>query len=132
MSHWYYPKLRYYLNIDLQVRIQHAVSWTIVNLPSLNTILSFSQGKAKHKLCADCNKRFCIKTLGKDYCVGAKPGTGIGDDIEFPEKCGDQLTATCFQRDSYKDEIIVWLYIALTASLLVFALLKPLVKGWWT
>ncbi|KAG9300377.1 hypothetical protein G9A89_010001 [Geosiphon pyriformis] len=105
-------------------------------------IILLGEGKAKHKVCSDCNKKFCIEQLKKekDFCVGAKVGNGNGEEDEFPEKDGIQLTATCFgafekrertERDSYKDQVIVYLYITITLSLLVFAFVKSFVIEWW-
>ncbi|CAB4421784.1 unnamed protein product [Rhizophagus irregularis] len=38
---------------------------------------------------------------------------------------------TCFQRDSYKDEVIVYFYIIITSGLLLIALTKPYIERWW-
>ncbi|RIA89810.1 hypothetical protein C1645_824275 [Glomus cerebriforme] len=58
--------------------------------------------------CSDCNIAFCKGNTSKEGC-------------EIP---------TCFQRDSYKDEIIVYFYIIITSGLLLIALTNPYIKKW--
>ncbi|KAI9592660.1 hypothetical protein BDF19DRAFT_397803 [Syncephalis fuscata] len=60
--------------------------------------------------CFQCTKTFCLLTQ-KDFCSGA----GANDD----------LTAFCFQRDSYKDEFIVYLFLVITIGLLILACARP-------
>ncbi|KAK5702442.1 hypothetical protein LTS12_028345, partial [Elasticomyces elasticus] len=64
--------------------------------------------------CNDCNKKFC---LGYDLpvCKGAKE---------------DDVVSTCFQRDSKKDEAIVFIFIFATSGLLVWAVCRPWVEKW--
>ncbi|KKK16432.1 hypothetical protein P175DRAFT_0496930 [Aspergillus ochraceoroseus IBT 24754] len=64
--------------------------------------------------CNDCNRKFC---LGYDLptCKGAKE---------------EDVFTTCFQRDSRKDEAIVFIFIIATGSLLLWAVLKPWVEKW--
>ncbi|KAE8154846.1 hypothetical protein BDV25DRAFT_147092 [Aspergillus avenaceus] len=62
--------------------------------------------------CNDCNRKFCL-----DYdlptCKGAKE---------------DDVFTTCFQRDSRKDEAIVFIFIIATGGLLAWAVCKPWVE----
>ncbi|KAJ5677414.1 uncharacterized protein N7477_003047 [Penicillium maclennaniae] len=62
--------------------------------------------------CNDCNRKFCL-----DYelptCKGAKE---------------DDVFTTCFQRDSRKDEAVVFIFIFATGGLLVWAILKPWIE----
>ncbi|PCH08377.1 Hypothetical protein PENO1_007050 [Penicillium occitanis (nom. inval.)] len=64
--------------------------------------------------CNDCNRAFCL-----DYnlpkCKGAKE---------------EDVIATCFQRDSRKDEAVVIMFILATSGLLAWAVLRPWVQGW--
>ncbi|BCR90817.1 uncharacterized protein ACHE_60703S [Aspergillus chevalieri] len=64
--------------------------------------------------CNDCNRKFC---LGYDLpvCKGAKE---------------DDVVSTCFQRDSRKDEAIVFIFIFATSGLLACALFRPWVQKW--
>ncbi|KAF9985906.1 hypothetical protein BGZ65_009465 [Modicella reniformis] len=50
-------------------------------------------------------------------------GVGTGE--------GDELVTTCFERDSYKDQFIVYLFLTITFGLLGYAGLQPLIKGLW-
>ncbi|KAJ5884062.1 uncharacterized protein N7473_010948 [Penicillium subrubescens] len=62
--------------------------------------------------CNDCNRKFCL-----DYelpiCKDAKE---------------EDVFTTCFQRDSRKDEAVVFIFIFATGGLLAWALLKPWVE----
>ncbi|KAB8073210.1 hypothetical protein BDV29DRAFT_175846 [Aspergillus leporis] len=62
--------------------------------------------------CNDCNRKFCL-----DYdlptCKDAKE---------------EDVFTTCFQRDSRKDEAIVFMFIIATSGLLTWAVLKPWVE----
>ncbi|KAF9892586.1 hypothetical protein FE257_000988 [Aspergillus nanangensis] len=62
--------------------------------------------------CNDCNRKFC---LGYDLptCKGAKE---------------EDVFTTCFQRDSRKDEAIVFIFIIATGGLLAWAVFKPWVE----
>ena len=68
----------------------------------------------KGRSCNDCNKQFCL-----DYhlpiCQGAKE---------------EDVFTTCFQRDSTKDQLVVYGFIAATGSLLAWAAIKPWVQKW--
>ncbi|KAK4695686.1 hypothetical protein P7C71_g2115, partial [Lecanoromycetidae sp. Uapishka_2] len=64
--------------------------------------------------CNDCNRQYC-KHLDLPICKGA----GMED-----------IFATCFQRDSRKDEAVVFIFIFATAGLLIWAAAKPWVGKW--
>jgi hypothetical protein len=71
---------------------------------------------AHHKLtCADCNRAFCLD-YNLPICKDARE---------------EDVFTTCFQRDSLKDEAIVFIFIFATAGLLGWAILKPLVDKLW-
>ncbi|KAL4737590.1 hypothetical protein BDV11DRAFT_153397 [Aspergillus similis] len=71
-------------------------------------------GNYRSLSCNDCNRKFC---LGYDLptCKGAKE---------------DDVLTTCFQRDSRKDEAIVFIFIIATGSLLLWAVFRPWVQKW--
>ncbi|KAL6239402.1 hypothetical protein BDW75DRAFT_236590 [Aspergillus navahoensis] len=71
-------------------------------------------GNYRSLSCNDCNRKFC---LGYDLptCKGAKE---------------DDVFTTCFQRDSRKDEAIVFIFIIATGSLLLWAVIRPWVQKW--
>ncbi|KAI1295888.1 hypothetical protein EDD11_007696 [Mortierella claussenii] len=50
-------------------------------------------------------------------------GVGTGE--------GDELVTSCFERDSYKDQFIVCLFLTITLGLLGFAGLQPFLKTIW-
>ncbi|KAF9584677.1 hypothetical protein BGW38_005617, partial [Lunasporangiospora selenospora] len=70
------------------------------------------------KACNDCTKQFCLDN-SPEICKGV----GTGD--------GDELVTNCFERDSYKDQFIVYIFLIVTLSLLGYAGLKPLAKRLW-
>ncbi|KAF7508778.1 hypothetical protein GJ744_008655 [Endocarpon pusillum] len=64
--------------------------------------------------CNDCNRKFCL-----DYKL---PGCkGVREEEVF---------TTCFQRDSLKDETVVFVFIFATAGLLLWAFVKLYVQKW--
>ncbi|KAF2431263.1 hypothetical protein EJ08DRAFT_632597 [Tothia fuscella] len=64
--------------------------------------------------CNDCNRAFC---LGYDLpiCKDAKEA---------------DVFTTCFQRDSAKDEAVVFIFIFATVGLLIYAAIRPWVEKW--
>ncbi|KFH63514.1 hypothetical protein MVEG_10923 [Podila verticillata NRRL 6337] len=70
------------------------------------------------KACGACTKQYCLNN-SPEICKGI--GTGEGDE----------LVTSCFERDSYKDQFIVYLFLTITLGLLGFASLQPFVKGLW-
>lgn len=71
-------------------------------------------GTHRTRTCADCTKSFCL-----DY------------NLPICEKAGDDdVFTTCFQRDSAKDELVVFIFIFATVGLLVWAGVKPYVMKW--
>ncbi|GAB0137665.1 hypothetical protein EsDP_00005922 [Epichloe bromicola] len=62
--------------------------------------------------CSECTKSFCL-SQGIDFCKEAKE---------------EDVATLCFQRDSYKDKIIVWGFILGTAGLLGWAAFKRVVE----
>ncbi|KAI5799777.1 hypothetical protein FPQ18DRAFT_100767 [Pyronema domesticum] len=63
------------------------------------------------KTCNDCNRQFCL-----DYhlpiCNTAKE---------------ENVVTTCFQRDSVKDQFVVYVFIIATVGLLAWALVRPII-----
>lgn len=69
---------------------------------------------SRRKTCNDCNKQYCL-SQGLHICEGVK---------------SEDVFTTCFQRDSRKDEAVVFIFIFATAGLLGWAAVKPWVMGW--
>ncbi|KAF0496967.1 putative mfs transporter [Gigaspora margarita] len=88
------------------------------------TIAALNSGQ----ICAECNKTFC-KDYMKENCSDAN-GKFADENGKGKEGCEIQVTATCFERDSNKDEAIVYFYITITIGLLVTAFMKPFVEKW--
>ncbi|KAL4888104.1 hypothetical protein BDV59DRAFT_189280 [Aspergillus ambiguus] len=62
--------------------------------------------------CNDCNRKFCL-----DY------------DLPMCKRAKEEdIFTTCFQRDSRKDEAIVFIFIFATGGLLAWAVFKPWVE----
>ena len=75
---------------------------------------STSKNKHHTRTCADCTKQFCL-----DY------------NLPICEKATEEdVFTTCFQRDSTKDELVVFIFIFATVGLLVWALVKPYALKW--
>lgn len=70
---------------------------------------SSSDRPIKAGTCNDCNRQFCISSK-LPICKGV-------DETA--------ISTSCFQRDSVKDEAVVWVFILSTASLLIWAAAKP-------
>jgi hypothetical protein len=69
-----------------------------------------------HKLsCTDCTRSFCL-SYNLPICK------------DVPE---DKIFTSCFQRDSLKDELVIYLFLAVTTGLLVWAGVKPWVERLW-
>ncbi|KAF2645050.1 hypothetical protein P280DRAFT_391902, partial [Massarina eburnea CBS 473.64] len=67
---------------------------------------------AAKKTCNDCNRQFC---LSYPFCKGEKE---------------EKVFTTCFQRDSAKDQAVVWLFILATGGLLSYAGVRPWIDQW--
>jgi len=64
--------------------------------------------------CEDCNRQFCMK---QDLAICK----GAGEEDVF---------TTCFQRDSAKDQAVVFIFIFATVGLLMWAAVRPWVGQW--
>ncbi|KAJ5902407.1 hypothetical protein N7495_002935 [Penicillium taxi] len=62
--------------------------------------------------CTDCNRKFCLN-YDLPICKDAKE---------------EDVFTTCFQRDSQKDEAVVFIFIFATGGLLAWAVLKPWIE----
>ncbi|KAF2661212.1 hypothetical protein K491DRAFT_674184 [Lophiostoma macrostomum CBS 122681] len=69
-------------------------------------------GRASKKTCNDCNRQFC---LSYSFCKGEKE---------------DSVFSTCFQRDSAKDQAVVFIFIIATVGLLSYAAVRPWIEQW--
>ncbi|KAF2153252.1 hypothetical protein K461DRAFT_293526 [Myriangium duriaei CBS 260.36] len=77
-------------------------------------------GKGSHLMvkagtCDDCNRQFCLKH-DLPICQGAEE---------------EDVFTTCFQRDSAKDEAVVFIFIFATVGLLIWAAIRPYVMKWF-
>ncbi|KAL1585673.1 hypothetical protein WHR41_06070 [Cladosporium halotolerans] len=70
--------------------------------------------KPAHRTCSDCTKQFCL-SYNLPICSTAKE---------------EDVFTTCFQRDSTKDQAVVFLFIGATVSLLVWSGVKPAYDRW--
>lgn len=76
-----------------------------------------SSGKGymvKSGTCNDCNRQFCLKH-DLPICKGAEE---------------EDVFTTCFQRDSAKDEAVVFIFIFTTVGLLIWAAIRPWASKW--
>ncbi|KAF2107908.1 hypothetical protein BDV96DRAFT_290079 [Lophiotrema nucula] len=68
--------------------------------------------RASKKTCNDCNRSFCLSyTFCKDVKV-------------------EEVFTTCFQRDSAKDQAVVFIFIFATVGLLSYAGIRPWIDQW--
>ncbi|ORY14751.1 hypothetical protein BCR34DRAFT_478939 [Clohesyomyces aquaticus] len=73
---------------------------------------SLKERASKKKTCNDCNRQFC---LSYTFCKGEKE---------------DNVFTTCFQRDSTKDQAVVYIFIFATVGLLSYAAVRPWIDQW--
>ncbi|RKP13905.1 hypothetical protein BJ684DRAFT_15742 [Piptocephalis cylindrospora] len=73
-------------------------------------------GVDQENACGMCTRAFCL----------AKMGTSCGG----PEESSGDLLVECFQRDSWKDEIIVKSYILIILGLIVAIYAGPSIQAW--
>ncbi|CZT15824.1 uncharacterized protein RCC_01660 [Ramularia collo-cygni] len=66
------------------------------------------------RTCADCNKQFCLN-YNLPICKDAEE---------------EDVFTSCFQRDSFKDEFVVCVFILGTVGLLLWAAVRPVVQRW--
>ncbi len=81
---------------------------------SPNTPSPDDKAKKTRGTCSDCNKAFCL-SYHLPICKGATE---------------EDVFTTCFQRDSIKDEAVVFIFIAATTGLLLYAAARPWVEKW--
>jgi hypothetical protein len=90
-----------------------------LNAPSTTTstpALHVFPRASSHKLsCADCTRNFCLSN-----------NLPICKDV-----AEDQIFTSCFQRDSLKDELVIYLFLIVTTGLLVWAGAKPWIEALW-
>lgn len=82
-------------------RCSCASNYTVFELPDDG--LSYSQ------TCTNCTKKFCL-SKNLDICNGV-------DEL--------LVQATCFQRESLKEQFFIYLFIIVTSCLLIYAALAP-------
>ncbi|TKX26271.1 hypothetical protein C1H76_1232 [Elsinoe australis] len=91
---------------------------TLIQLTGSKDPDEIQDKKGKHLMksgtCDDCNRQFCLKHE-LPICAKAKE---------------EDVFTTCFQRDSAKDEAVVFLFIFATAGLLTWAAVRPWIQPW--
>ncbi|KTW28604.1 uncharacterized protein T551_02454 [Pneumocystis jirovecii RU7] len=83
-----------------------------------SVILRLNDPTTKNKPCQDCTKKYCLEQ-NLPICKNAQQ-----KDPEELIKSTD-ITTVCFQRESVKDMIMVYLFIIITGTLLILAPLRP-------
>ncbi|KAI9230448.1 MAG: hypothetical protein DHS80DRAFT_21428 [Piptocephalis tieghemiana] len=66
--------------------------------------------------CSTCTRAFCLAKMGAS-CGG-------------PEESSGDLLVECFQRDSWKDEIIIKSYLLIVIGLIVAIYAGPFIRTW--
>ncbi|EPQ29919.1 uncharacterized protein PFL1_06857 [Pseudozyma flocculosa PF-1] len=79
------------------------------------------------KPCLTCTRQFCIDQ-GLEICKGARIAPTDGDTGTGWE--GD-VWAKCFERDDYKDQSIILLYLITVVGLVAVTVLRGRVRGWY-
>ncbi|KXT00191.1 hypothetical protein AC578_7034 [Pseudocercospora eumusae] len=89
--------------------------------PSLSALLprdilssNNTENRVHGRRCTDCTKKFCL-SYNLPICKDATE---------------EHVFTTCFQRDSVKDQAVVWIFIIATVSLLAWAGIRPYVERW--
>ncbi|KAF3926153.1 hypothetical protein ABW21_db0202668 [Orbilia brochopaga] len=77
-------------------------------------IIPLDHDDPKALTCLDCNRSFC-RSSNINICDGKKE---------------EEISTSCFQRDSVKDEAVVLIFISATVVLLIYAAVKPWVSAW--
>ncbi|KAL0088754.1 hypothetical protein J3Q64DRAFT_1731513 [Phycomyces blakesleeanus] len=72
------------------------------------------------KPCSNCTKQFCLDNVKDGMCDGIADETCPSNDFR----------TACFARDSFKDEIIVRIFLVIIFGLIIFAFIKPYVDQW--
>lgn len=70
----------------------------------------------KGRSCNDCNKSFCL-SYNLPICKDASGREATEADV----------FTTCFQRDSTKDQVVIYIFVLATVGLLAWAAVKPFV-----
>ncbi|GAO50883.1 hypothetical protein SAICODRAFT_30028 [Saitoella complicata NRRL Y-17804] len=76
---------------------------------SNSTIIPLLHPSNPSNPCNDCNRQFCLN-YQLPFCT----------DVE-----AEAITTKCFQRDSLKDKLVVYLFIFVTSGLLIWAAVRP-------
>ncbi|CEI92387.1 hypothetical protein RMCBS344292_06648 [Rhizopus microsporus] len=71
--------------------------------------------------CSVCTKQYCLDNMQDGLCDGIADATCPSNDFK----------TECFARDSFKDEMIVRSFLLITSGLIVYSIIKPLLKDKW-
>ncbi|ORZ09825.1 hypothetical protein BCR42DRAFT_334446 [Absidia repens] len=72
------------------------------------------------KPCGNCTKQFCLDNVENGMCDGIADETCPSNDFK----------TACFARDSFKDEIIVRIFLITVLGLVLFAIIMPFYNHW--
>ncbi|CAO3596030.1 unnamed protein product [Absidia cylindrospora] len=72
------------------------------------------------KPCGNCTKQFCLDNVENGICDGIADETCPSNDFK----------TACFARDSFKDEIIVRIFLITVLGLVLFAIVMPFYNHW--
>jgi len=86
----------------------------IIELDGQTSSASSVDSSGTYATCTDCTKKFCL-----DYHLPICKDATESD-----------VFTTCFQRDSAKDEAVVFIFIFATVGLLIYAAVQPFVQKW--
>lgn len=90
-----------------------------------STIIPLTEPTSLSKPCADCTRQFCL-----DYHLPICKGVMPGEDHDDGVSAGSEIDTVCFQRDSRKDMLIVYSFIAVTIILLTWSFVRPIYRVW--
>ncbi|KAK6332114.1 hypothetical protein TWF718_002648 [Orbilia javanica] len=82
---------------------------------SSSIIIPLDHDDPKALTCLDCNRSFC-RSSNINICDGKKE---------------DEISTSCFQRDSVKDQAVVLMFITATGLLLLYAAIRPWILKWF-
>ncbi|KAI5310318.1 hypothetical protein KEM55_008550 [Ascosphaera atra] len=96
------------------IELDH-LTFTPAQTSSSSSSKNNDASKKTHPQCSDCTRKFCLEHAQPEC-------QGVRDE--------EEIITECFQRDSKKDKAIVYVFIITTASLLVYAAVKPWADKW--
>ena len=86
--------------------------------------------RAAKKTCNDCNRQFCLSYA---FCKGEKEENVFTTCFRMCHKHSrktDGVNACDLERDSAKDQAVVFIFIFATVGLLIYATVRPWIDQW--